>query len=133
MRIRTMSAASALAGAVMLIAGAAYAGDPMVNTYGNTVVSKDDATGVMSKLLFNKDGTFSAQTEGKDGKAVDYKGAWTLKDDGKTICVKADTPPDAKETFKATCSPLQAHNVGDSWKITNDQQQTFDVSIVAGH
>ncbi len=132
MRLRTLSAAAALAGAVMMAAGAAYADDPMAAIYANTVVSKDEATGISSRLMFNQNGSYTGQIEGKDGKPVSVTGTWSLKDDGKTICLTAPAAPGAKEAPKASCSPLTAHNVGDSWKITNDQQQTFDVSIVAG-
>ncbi len=132
MRVRTLSAAAALAGAVMIIAGAAYAGDPMAATYANTVVSKDEATGVSSRLMFNKDGSYTGQTVGQDGKPVSFTGTWTLKDGDKTICLSAAAAAGAKEAPKASCSPLMAHNVGDSWKVTTDQKQTFDVSIVAG-
>lgn len=132
MRLRTLSAAAALAGAVMMFAGAAYADDPMSATYANTVVSKDEATGVSSRLMFDKNGSYTAQTEGKDGKPVSFTGTWSLKDDGKTICLTAAAAPGATEAPKPACSPLTAHNVGDSWKVTNDQKQTFDVSIIAG-
>ena len=132
MRLRTLSAAAALAGAVMTVASAAYAADPMAATYANTVVSKDEATGVSSRLMFNKDGSYTGQVAGQDGKPVSFTGTWTLKDGDKTICLSAAAAPGAKEVPRASCSPLMAHNVGDSWKVTTDQKQTFDVSIIAG-
>ena len=75
-----------------MFAGAAYADDPMVNTYDNTVVTKDEATGATSKLLFNKDMTYTGEATGKDGKPVSYTGTWSLKDDGKTICLTPNAP-----------------------------------------
>ena len=131
MRIRTMALAVALLGSATFLSGAAYAADPMMNTYGNTVVTTDEATGQTSKLMFNKDNTYTAEATGKDGKAMSYAGHWSLKDDGKTICLAPDAPAGAKAP-PASCSPLESHAVGDSWKVTNDQKQTFKVSIKAG-
>ena len=132
MRLRTIALSVALAGVTAMFAGAAYADDPMVNTYGNTVVTTDEASGVSSKLMFNQDMSYAGETVGKDGKPVSYSGTWALKDDGKTICLTPAAPPNAKEAPIANCSALEKHAVGDSWKVTNDQKQTFDVSIMAG-
>lgn len=132
MRFRTIVLAGALAGAVSFLAGAAYADDPMMNTYDNTVVTKDQATGATSKLWFNKDGSYTAEGTDKDGKTVKLTGSWTTKDDGKTICLTPNAPEGAKEAPPTSCSALEEHKVGDSWTVTNDQKQTFDVSITAG-
>ena len=132
MRFRTIALSAVLAGAAAMFAGAAYADDPMVNTYGNTVVTTQEGSGVTSKLMFNQDGSYTGDTVGTDGKPVHYAGKWALKDDGKTICLTPDAAPGAKEAPIANCSALEKHNVGDSWKVTNDQKQTFDVSIAAG-
>jgi len=132
MRFRTIALSAALTAAAAMFAGAAYADDPMVNTYGNTVVTKDEATGVSSKLMFNQDMSYTGETVDKDGKPVSYSGTWALKDDGKTICLTPTAPANAKEAPTANCSPLMKHAVGDSWKVINDQKQTFDVSIMAG-
>ena len=128
MKIRML----ALAGAAVLFAGAAWADDPMANTYGNTVTTKDKATGQMSSLMFNQDMTFTGKTTGANGQPVSYTGTWMLEDGGKTICITPQVPAGTPNPPGASCSPLQTHNVGDSWTITNDQNQTFDVSIVAG-
>lgn len=132
MRFRTIALSAAVIGMSALFAGSALADDPMVNTYGNTVTTKDEATGVTSKLMFNKDKTYTGETTGKNGKEVKYAGKWMLKDGGKTICLTPDAAPGAKEAPTANCSALEKHKVGDSWKVTNDKKQTFDVSIVAG-
>lgn len=121
-----------LAGAFALVSSAAMADDPMMNTYANTVTTKNEATGVTGTLLFDKDMTYTAKGMDKDGKPVEYKGTWMTKDDGKTICLTPTLPPDVKDGPKPSCSPLEMHNVGDSWKVTDDQNQTFDVSITAG-
>ncbi|HWA30469.1 MAG TPA: hypothetical protein VG867_05205 [Rhizomicrobium sp.] len=127
--MRSSFVALALAGA--FFATAAYADDPMANTYGNTVTTKSEKTGATGKLMFNQDGTYSAQAMGADGKPVAYNGKWTLKDGDATICLAPELPPNSPGAAPS-CSPLQKHNVGDSWTTTNDQGETFDVSIVAG-
>lgn len=118
----------ALAGAFTLVAGAALADDPMSNTYGNTVTTKSAKTGASGTLMFNADGSYSAAATGPDGKPIAYQGKWTLKDDGATICL-SPTLPNPPPT---SCSPLMKHAVGDSWNVTNDQGETFAVSLTAG-
>lgn len=122
----------ALAGAAVLFAGAALADDPMANTYGNTVMTKDHATGQSAMLMFNQDMSYSAKGMGANGQPVGYGGTWSLKDGGKTICLAPNVPAGTPNAPMPSCSPLAAHNVGDSWTVTNDQNQTFDVSITAG-
>jgi hypothetical protein len=128
MKLRTV----ALAGAAIVFAGAARADDPMAATYANSVVTKDKATGATSTLLFNQDMTFTGKATGPDGNPVSYGGTWTLKDGGKTICLAPAAPAGAQNPPPPSCTPLSVHAVGDSWTVTNDQNQTFDVSIVAG-
>lgn len=118
----------ALAGAFALATTAAMADDPMSNTYANTVTTKSQKTGVTGTLLFNADGTYSANTTGPDGKPFAYKGAWTLKDNGAAICLTPTIP----NPPPASCSPLTKHAVGESWSVTNEQGETFDVSMTAG-
>jgi len=122
---------TAFAAGFVLMATAAYADDPMANTYANTVTSTDKATGDTAALLFNADGTYSAKGTQK-GQPIAYNGNWTLKDDGKTICLTPQAPANAATPPPTSCSPLSTHSVGDSWTVTNDQSQTFDVSIKAG-
>lgn len=122
----------ALAGAMILLTGAAYADDPMMNTYDNTVMTKNMGTGEAGTLLFNRDMTYIAKGMDKDGKPVQYPGSWMVRDDGKTICLTPHLPPDVPNPPKASCSPLEKHNVGDSWTVTNDQNETFQVSLTAG-
>lgn len=128
MRFRMMT----LAGAALLFATAAYADDPMMNTYENTITTKNEVTGAAGTLLFNKDMSYTAKGMDKDGKPVEYPGSWALRDDGKTICLTPHLPPDVKDPPKPSCSPLETHKVGDSWKVTNDLNETFDVSLTAG-
>jgi hypothetical protein len=109
----------------------AYADDPMSNTYGNTVSTKSEKTGAMGKLFFKQDGTYSASATGANGQPVSYSGAWTLKDNGATLCLAPKLPPNTPGSAPS-CSPLTKHNVGESWSVTNDQGETFDVALTAG-
>ena len=124
MRISTL----ALAGAFALATSAAFADDPMANTYANTVTTKSQKTGATGTLLFNADGSYSAATVGPDGKPFSYQGKWMLKDGGATICLSPMLP----NPPPTSCSPLMKHAVGESWSVTNDQGETFDVSLTAG-
>jgi len=128
MRLRILPLAALFA----LVSAVAWAEDPMMNTYDNTVTTKNTATGVTGTLLFNKDMTYTAKGAGPDGKPAEYQGTWATKDDGKTICLTPTVPPDMKDGPKPSCSPLEAHKVGDSWQVTNDQNETYEVSLTAG-
>ena len=121
-----------LAGATALFATAALADDPMANTYANTITTKNAANGQTAKLLFNADNTYTGMTTGADGKPVQYTGGWQLKDNGATICLTVNLPPNTPNAPKPSCSPLVAHNVGDSWTVTTDGNETFQVSMSAG-
>ena len=74
MRVCTMAMAGSLAGAALLFAAPAYADDPMMDTYANTVVTTYQATGMTSDLLFNQDKTYTAKATGKDGQPVSNTG-----------------------------------------------------------
>jgi hypothetical protein len=128
MKVRVL----ALAGAAMLFAGAALADDPMVNVYGNTITTKDRATGASSTLMFNQDMSYTGKMTGANGQAVSYTGTWMLKDGGKTICLSPNVPAGTPNAPPPSCSPLQTHAVGDSWSVTTDGNQTYDVSLTAG-
>jgi len=117
-----------LAGAFALVSGAALADDPMANTYANTVTTKSAKTGISGTLLFNADGSYSANTTGPDGKPLAYQGKWMLKDNGAAICL-SPTLPNPPPT---SCSPLVKHAVGDTWTVANDQGESFTVSLTAG-
>lgn len=131
MKFRTM----ALAGAVALFAGSAYADDLMSNTYANTVNTTNKGTGAKGSLLFNQDGTYTGKTTDAKGNPVQYPGHWTVKDS--TICLTVDMPANAPadaaaQMPKPSCSPLVKHAVGDSWSVTNDQNETYDITLTAG-
>jgi hypothetical protein len=122
---------AALSCVLMLAAGAAWADDPMAGTYGNTVTTRDHATGATGTLLFNPDMTYTAKATDAKGRPVSYQGTWALKNGGTTICLTPKLPPSAPGAG-TSCSPLAKHNVGDSWTVTNDHNQTYDVSLTAG-
>jgi hypothetical protein len=117
----------AVAGAFLLASTAAYADDPMANTYGNTVTTKSAKTGATGTLLFNADGTYTANGTGPDGKPATYPGKWATKDAGATLCLQPGLP-NAPET----CSPVTAHPVGEHWTVTNSAGESFDVVVTAG-
>ena len=124
MRLTTM----ALSCALVFASSAALARDLMANTYAITVITKSAKTGRSGTLLFNADGSYSTSTTRPNRKPLVYHGKWTLKDNGATICL-SQTLPDPPT---ASCSPLQMHAVGDNWNVTNDQGESFAVSLIAG-
>jgi hypothetical protein len=100
----------------------------MANTYANTVTTKSAKSGAAGTLLFNADGSYSANATGPDGKPLSYQGKWMLKDNGGTICLSPTLP----KPPPTSCSPLQKHAVGETWNVTNDQGEAFEVSLTAG-
>jgi hypothetical protein len=122
----------ALAGALLLVATAAYADDPMATTYGNTVTTKNNKTGATGTLLFNADGTYTANGTGPDGKAITYPGKWVTKDNGATLCLTPQLPAGTPNAPGESCSPLATHPVGEHWTVTNSAGATFDVVVTAG-
>lgn len=120
----------ALAGGFALAVTSASADDLMASTYANTVKATD-SKGASSTFLFNQDGTYTVNATGPDGKPVSVPGKWTTKDDGKTLCLQQAGPANAPP-MAPSCSPLAAHQVGDTWTVTNDTKQSFTVTLVAG-
>jgi hypothetical protein len=118
----------ALAGAFMLAGTAAYAADPMADTYANTVATKNAKTGASGTLLFNADGTYMTKATTPDGKPVAIPGKWTTKDNGATLCLTPSAPAGAAES----CSPLSIHPTGEHWTVTNSMGDSFDVVVTAG-
>jgi hypothetical protein len=124
-------ASFALAGALSIAATQAFADDVMAMTFGNTITSKDQATGAVATLYFNQDGTFTQQGT-MNAKPYQAGGKWVEQDGGKTLCLTPDAPPNAPKAPPPSCSPLEAHKIGDTWIVTNDQKQSFDVTLSAG-
>jgi hypothetical protein len=125
MRFSTM----ALICATALFTTAAYADDALSSAYGNTVVTKSAKTGATSKMMFNQDGTYTVSAVDAKGQPVSFGGTWAAKADA--VCMTPQLPAGSPGAG-TTCAPLQKHAVGDSWTTTNDQGETYDVSIVAG-
>jgi len=119
-----------LAGIFVCTASLALAADdPMAGTYGNTVTSKNNKTGMSAALLFNADGTYVTRVAGQDGKPMDIPGKWATKDNGATLCLAQQmgaNPP------VESCSPLSIHPVGEHWTVTNTAGDSFDVVMTAG-
>ncbi len=128
MRISTL----ALAGALFFVATAAYADDPMATTYGNTVTTKNAKTGAVGTLMFNADGTYTANGTGPDGKPITYGGKWVAKDNGATLCLTPQLPPNTPNAPGESCSPLSIHPIGEHWTVTNSTGDSFDVVVTAG-
>ena len=122
----------ALAGAFMLASTASYAADPMATTYGNTVTTKNAKTGAFGTLLFNADGSYTANATGADGKPLSYPGKWVTKDSGATLCLTPTLPPNTPNAPGESCSPLGIHPVGEHWTVTNSAGDSFDVVVTAG-
>ncbi len=121
-----------LAGALALVATAAYADDPMATTFGNTVVTKNNKTNAAGQLLFNADGTYTAKGTDPTGKAVEYPGKWDVKDNGATLCLTPQLPPNTPSPPPASCSPLSIHAIGEHWTVTNSMGDSFDVVVNTG-
>jgi hypothetical protein len=121
----------ALAGCLSLAATQAIADDPMAMTYGNTVTSKD-ANGGVATLYFDQGGTFTQKGTAPNGQAYQATGKWVLQDGGKSLCLTPDAMPNATTPPMTSCSPLEAHKIGDTWTVTNDQKQSFQVTLSAG-
>ncbi|HEX2591538.1 MAG TPA: hypothetical protein VHL34_08575 [Rhizomicrobium sp.] len=95
-----------LGAALALFATAAIAADAteeevMATRYGNTTDTVD-AFGVHTKIYYNADHTFKANSAG-----LTVEGTWKLK--GHSVCLTYFKPP------AESCSPIKAQQVGDSW------------------
>ena len=122
--------AIALACGFVFIANAASADDVMLNTYENSVLTKDTKTGGSATLLFNADGTYLTKATGPDGNAVEYPGKWVV--DGTNICLTPQMPANATTGPTSSCSPVTKHAVGETWSVTNNMGATFEVTLKQG-
>jgi hypothetical protein len=125
--MRLVIFAAALLG---LSSACALAGEEiMANYFGNTVV----ATGQLGtlKVHYKPNHTFSGRAEGPTG-AYDLRGTWELDAQG-NLCRKystngTDLPPGTPNPY---CAPAAAHNIGDTWSVTQNGR-TAQVTLVAG-
>ena len=120
-----------LAGAIMASSSTiALAGDDvMANYFGNTVV----ATGQLGEVRvhYKPDHRFSGKAVGPTG-SYEIRGTWALDAHG-NLCRTystngADLPPGTPNPY---CSPVTAHNVGDTWTVT-ENGKTAQVKLVSG-
>lgn len=116
MRIVHLAATAAFA-----VATAAHAG-PMDSRFGNTVVSKN-AAGVETKLYYQPDGTFTANSS--DGQSS--SGTWALN--GNTVCLTMDAAPEGQPN--PLCVPIEERAVGETWTVGEGSQQ-ISITIVEG-
>ena len=106
--------------ALALSATAALAGDEvMASRVGNTTITTD-ASGMSSKIYYEADHSFS----GVQGD-LQLAGTWAVK--GSQVCLtfSSAAPPGYPNPI---CTPVAAHNVGDSWS-----SGPFTVQLVEGH
>lgn len=102
--MRTILAAAA---ALLLSATAAMAGEEvMASRIGNTTVTTD-ASGMSSKIYYEADHSFTGMANDQE-----LAGTWALN--GAQVCLTFTSAP--PPGYPATiCTPVAAHDVGDSW------------------
>jgi hypothetical protein len=113
-----------IAAAVVAIScTAAQAGsDVMTNFYGNTAVSTGGIA--ESHSYYRPDHTFTMKVPSF---GVEFKGSWSV--DNGTLCRTFEKAPPG--VTNPLCTPVVAHNVGDTWTVTVDGK-TRTVTLVAG-
>ncbi|MFZ4606290.1 MAG: hypothetical protein ACOYM5_08535 [Caulobacter sp.] len=106
--------------ALALSAAAAFAGEEvMTSRFGNTTITSD-ASGASTKIYYEADHSFTG-VQGDQALA----GTWALK--GSQVCLTfSSAPPPGYPN--PICTPVAAHNVGDSWT-----SGPFTVQLVEGH
>ncbi|HXM00698.1 MAG TPA: hypothetical protein VN932_12275 [Rhizomicrobium sp.] len=102
--MRTILLAAAFAA---LSLSAANADDLLATRYGNTVVVKM-TSGMEVHMYYAADGTFTGKVMGMN---YPLKGTW--KSDGSNVCLTYDPAP--PNMTNPSCTPVVAHQVGDSW------------------
>lgn len=108
--------------ASVLMAGVAFAEDPLAGVYGNTVTITN-AGGEVTKLHINADNSYAAMLPGD----VTHKGTWAVTEG--TICftlVEPAPPADAQPV----CGLVEAgRKAGDSWdQGEGDQKVTIAIT-----
>lgn len=119
--MRSMFAALA---ATALMATPAFAEDPLMGSYGNTVTITN-AKGEVTRLFVNEDKSYEAKLPGD----VLHKGTWAIE--GDQICftlVDPAPPADAKPV----CGLVEGgRKAGDTWE-TGEGDQKVTIAITAG-
>lgn len=118
---------------VVMLAGAsssALAGDEiMANYFGNTVIATSSLGEV--HVRYKPDHTFVGKATGPGGK-YELSGRWDFDPHG-NLCRKymttgSDLPPGTQNPF---CTPWSAHNVGDTWSMS-ENGQTAQITLAPG-
>lgn len=106
--------------ALALSATAAFAGDEvMASRIGNTTITTD-ASGQSSKIYYEADHSFTGVQADQQ-----LSGTWAVN--GSQVCLTfTSAPPPGYPN--PICTPVAAHNVGDSWS-----SGPFTVQLVEGH
>lgn len=109
---------------------AAFAGEEvMANYFGNTVVATSQLGQI--RVHYKANHSFSGKAQGPTG-SYDIRGTWTLDAQG-NLCRTYSTngaslPPGTPNPY---CAPVSAHNVGDTWTVT-ENGKTAEVKLVSG-
>jgi hypothetical protein len=111
-----------LACSVCFVASAWAEDDVMAGFYGNTAIS----TGGTAEAHWNyaADHNFIMKVPSY---GVVFKGTWAVKDG--QLCRTFDSPPPG--IANPLCTPIEAHKVGDTWKIGTGSE-TRTVTLVQG-
>lgn len=118
-----MRAISKIAMALILLTGAAFAGDEvMASRFGNTTVITTAAGGVI-KIWYEADHTLTFVAGGQTS-----HGTWALE--GAMLCVSVVPPPEGMAA--KVCNPFALHNVGESWTV-GEGDRKLSVTLLAGH
>lgn len=100
----------------------ALAAGPYDYVIGKRVEAKNTANGQASSTLMG-DGTYQLNTTGADGKPVAMSGKWLVQ--GDKLCFEIDAA-----AHKLSCAAWGSHQVGDSFQITTDAGDTYDVRLL---
>lgn len=109
---------------------AALAGEEVMNNYfGNTVVATSQLGEI--RVHYKQDHRFSGKAVGPTG-SYDLRGTWNIDAQG-NLCRNYSTngaalPPGTPNPY---CSPVSAHNVGDTWTVT-ENGRTAEVKLISG-
>lgn len=111
-----------LACSACFVASAWAADDVMAGFYGNTTV----ATGGQAEThtAYAADHSFVMKVPSY---GVVFKGTWAVKDG--QLCRTFNSPPPG--IANPLCTPIEAHKVGDTWKIGTGSE-TRTVTLVQG-
>ena len=107
-----------------LSASAALAAGQYDYLIGPRIESRNPATGQTSTTRLTADGLYSLSTKGADGAPVQMTGKWEVR--GDKLCFEIDAA-----AHKFSCAVWGAHAVGDSFSISTDTGDTYEIHLTA--